>query len=313
MTTLASTINPRAKIKKNHAGFTLLEILTVIIILSFITIGGSTFFITLVNAQLMVDRQSSLLVDSELAFMRIAKQLRSALPASLMLTNKQHCLKFTPVIGYGFYSNIDNDINHQGIPVTLESSFVNAVKNYESPTYLYTRQTHTASSSFYRQKLTSVSTSYLTVSAALIEKTIVDANIGKNSYYGHKFYVLAIPSAFCLFDDELRYYKNLAISADNIGASDGYTVISKFVQTPMAKTPSINQQLKNKALIFSINDESKQCAHCVTVNVMFTKSNSSNKNLNNKTIHTKNLNHASDSSFDYLLNKSQTVWLRYGL
>ncbi len=313
MTTLASTINPRAKIKKNHAGFTLLEILTVIIILSFITIGGSTFFITLVNAQLMVDRQSSLLVDSELAFMRIAKQLRSALPASLMLTNKQHCLKFTPVIGYGFYSNIANDTNHQSIPVTLDSSFVNAVKHYESPTYFYTRQKHTASSSFYRHKLTSVSASYLTVSAALIKKTIVDADIQKNSYYGHNFYVLAMPSAFCLFDDELRYYKNLAISADNIGASDSYTVISKFVQTPMATTLSINQQLKNKALIFSINDESKQCAHCVTVNVMFTKSNSSSTNLNNNTIHTKNLTRVGDNSFNYLLNKSQTVWLRYGL
>ena len=89
MTTLASTISPQ---KKNQAGFTLLEILAVIIILSFITIGGSTFFITLVNAQLMVYRQSSLLVDSELAFIRIAKQLRSALPASLMLTNMHQCL-----------------------------------------------------------------------------------------------------------------------------------------------------------------------------------------------------------------------------
>jgi MSHA biogenesis protein MshO len=313
MIILTSSIHPKVKIKRNHAGFTLLEILAVIIVLSFITIGGSTFFITLVNAQLMVDRQSSLLVDSELAFMRMAKQLRSALPFSLMLTNKQHCLKFTPVIGYGFYSSFAKNINNQSIPVSLDPSFVNAIKKYESPTYLYTRQKYKANSSFYSQKLTSVSSSYLTVSAALTEQTIVDTELANNSPYDHKFYLLAMPSAFCLFDDELRYYKNLAISADNIVANKSYTVISKFVQIPMTATLSVNQPLKDKASIFSINDETKQCAHCVTVNVTFTKSNSRNKNLNNTTINTKNLNLVSDNSLDYLLNKSQIVWLRYGL
>lgn len=306
-------------VRNKKKGFTLLEVLVVIIILSFITIGGSTFFITLVNGQLVVDRQSALLVDSELAFMRIAKQLRTALPYSPVITNKQHCLKFIPVLGHGFYKDNAKAIdikegNNKKISVFINSTFVAGVKNHKGSVFLYTKdQSHeNISSNFYEQKIRSINSYYLGVDSVVNEGVNRGRTITKNYSFGEEFYLLARPSAFCLLDNELRYYKNIASYRETINTSEDYSVISKFVKAPPFKALSVKEQPRKNAFIFSTYNEANQCVHCVTINMTFTQNNANRKALNDRLSNKERVAVSSNNSIDYFLNKTRTVWLRYG-
>lgn len=89
-------------------GFTLIELVIVIIILGIVSVGVSNFVGS--GAQIFVDttERTQLVNQSRFVVQRLNRELRNALPNSLRLSGNSsiHCLEFVPIVWSTFYLDI---------------------------------------------------------------------------------------------------------------------------------------------------------------------------------------------------------------
>lgn len=96
---------------RKQPGFTLIEVITVVVILSIVTVLGSNFVAISVESYDRVQQRSKLINRARQAVERITRQLRASLPYSLRLSNDGSglCIEFMPVTGGGNYLGPDYD------------------------------------------------------------------------------------------------------------------------------------------------------------------------------------------------------------
>lgn len=91
-----------------NRGFTLIELITVLVILSIVSVGISGFIRTGVQVYLDVAERDQVLGQSRLVIERIKRDIRSALPNSLRVSSSATvtCLEFMPVKWGSFYFDV---------------------------------------------------------------------------------------------------------------------------------------------------------------------------------------------------------------
>ncbi|MGS2721189.1 PulJ/GspJ family protein [Paraglaciecola aestuariivivens] len=98
-------------------GFTLVELITVIIVLGVVSVGISGFIRTGVDIYSDNTQRDQLLGDSRFVMERLSRELRGAIPNSVRVavngSNSIHCLEFVPALWVSFYSTL---------PVTPDTS-----------------------------------------------------------------------------------------------------------------------------------------------------------------------------------------------
>jgi MSHA biogenesis protein MshO len=94
-------------------GFTLIELVTVIIVLGLVSVGISSFVRTGMNIYIDVTERDQLLSGSRFVVERINRELRTAVPNSIRIktdntdpNNIVQCLEFVPIKWVTFYTNI---------------------------------------------------------------------------------------------------------------------------------------------------------------------------------------------------------------
>jgi MSHA biogenesis protein MshO len=96
--------------KATAKGFTLVELVTVIIVLGVVSIGISGFIRTGVQIYADVTERDQLLGDSRFVVERINRELRIAIPNSVRVTANNagniQCLEFVPSVWASFYTNL---------------------------------------------------------------------------------------------------------------------------------------------------------------------------------------------------------------
>jgi MSHA biogenesis protein MshO len=96
--------------KATAKGFTLVELVTVIIVLGVVSIGISGFIRTGVQIYSDVTERDQLLGDSRFVVERINRELRIAIPNSARVTANNagniQCLEFVPSVWVSFYTNL---------------------------------------------------------------------------------------------------------------------------------------------------------------------------------------------------------------
>ncbi len=92
-------------VKRQH-GFTLLELIMVILLVAIVSISGALFISS--SASLYTDNQRrlALIQIGQFAIERITRELRNALPGSVRVTADGACVEFTPIIAASNY--LDN-------------------------------------------------------------------------------------------------------------------------------------------------------------------------------------------------------------
>jgi MSHA biogenesis protein MshO len=94
----------RQIIRKKSSGFTLIEMIVVIIILGVLAAGISTFISLSTKIYTEVTDRDQLVSSARFAIERLNREVRNALPNSLIVMGK--CLRFTPILESTIYTNI---------------------------------------------------------------------------------------------------------------------------------------------------------------------------------------------------------------
>ncbi len=260
-------------VNKYHKGFTLFEMIIVMTILSIILVIGSNIVISLIKGQRLIKNESQLITDVQLTNDRIKKQLRNALPFSPRVTNNRRCLTFLPIIAGGFYlSPLPDQSNAlppsgRSSPIPVSSYYAIAGENINNAIYISVGAG--GNSELYGNN-----------SRSLVEvrsRTNADITLERDHQWQRnslrqKFYLIGSVKAFCLIGDELRYYNNVTQTASNVDLSSSYDLLVRSVN-------AINR-------VFSVDDGSSGCQHCVTLSLEYTNA-------------------------DYQLSNVETVALRY--
>lgn len=229
--------NRRASLEKmaSQAGFTLVELITVIVILAILATIGTNFVVQATESYQRTQTRALLVNTARQAMERMTRQLRGALPYSARIVNAGQCIEFMPIVGGGNY--IDGNVatsfadpvpdvsngaparNQISVsPHTIATEFGAAVHvtiGALSANEIY------GSSPVSRAAYNSASTS-----------TLLQLNAAKQwqrNSINKRFYLLANPQAFCLVGNELRFYQNIPVTNAAVDLSSASSIIARNV------------------------------------------------------------------------------------
>jgi MSHA biogenesis protein MshO len=208
---------------KLSAGFTLIEIISVMVVLSVIASFSTSFIISTMRIFVSVNSKNSLLAESILATEYMVQRLRNALPYSTRLSNDGSCLQFMPIVSSGLYvdilpSVINGDFPFGSIIPIQASAFI--VSGGDSDYLAIAANSTDELFGFFPGSIAAIS-SITTNSITLVS----DKQWLRNSIT-QRFYIVEAPSAFCLVDNELRLYRKLSIEDDMVNVTDTYDLLS---------------------------------------------------------------------------------------
>lgn len=237
--------------RKRIVGFTLIEMIAVILILAITTVTGTSIIIALIKGQAFVKKQSQVLIDSQLTMDRLAKQLRLALPFSLRETNGNQCLTFLPVIASGFYLDEVPDQNNgfppAGRTVPINTSFYEISEG--DATFLSIGAN--SSSEIYGN----ASPSLVSIRDRSNTSITLDQDYRwRRNSSGQRFFITDQAQAFCLVDNQLRYYINVSQQSSQVNLSGSYDLLMRDVDSG-ARALRVGS--------------SNNCQHCVDIQLVF--------------------------------------------
>ncbi|MCL1078249.1 type II secretion system protein [Parashewanella spongiae] len=269
--------------QSDQQGFTLVELITVIMILGIVLIGVSGF-ITF-GTRIFVDSSSvdQALSDSRFALQRMTRELRTAMPNSLRVTSGvgYQCIEFVPIVTASSYvilpfqdkpSNGTGRILADDNPTRVKADHrayvypLTPEEVYQAPSIVTKHGIVTGVT----QNDSEINLTFATVGSQNIQFS--EASAQKRIYFTHT------PVSYCFSSvtQTLRRYKEYgfyALQPDPVQMGDGALLAGNIVNQqigndyPITLTPST---LVNNALIhlqprFTVNGETIQYQHQVQV------------------------------------------------
>lgn len=242
----------RIPVADAQRGLSLIELVTVLVILSIVAVLGTNFIVTSVESYDRAQQRSKLINGGRQAIERITRQLRTALPHSLRLDIANGlCIEFIPVTGGGSYLGPDYTVG--GIAQDELPSVANgavppgayAVRTAPFDLNIGAAQYFTAgamaASEVYGAGNPSSSAAISAIGASGITSvSLANAHRFLRNSINRRFYVLDSPGRFCATGNQLLYYGNYgmpgggfsngqpagataSLLADNLGNLTGIT------------------------------------------------------------------------------------------
>ena len=91
-------------VRQASVGFTLVELIAVIVVLAITAVVGAGFIVNVVDQYQKAALRSTLVQRGTVAMEQLARQLRMSVPNSLRVSDSGDCVEFMPLIGGAFYT-----------------------------------------------------------------------------------------------------------------------------------------------------------------------------------------------------------------
>lgn len=239
---------------KGQSGFTLVEVITVVVILSLVAVVGTGFIVNATESYQRTQTRANLVNTARQALERMTRQLRGALPYSVRITNGGNCVEFMPIAGGGFYLNpVPDQANgapaHTSINTSPHSVDFGSAQFVSigamDPTELYGAGP----------------VSMATVTSRTSTQVNFPLRVWQRNSIARRFYLLDRPQAFCLFGNQLRFYPDQDPAAGQVDAGSDFDLLALNAQpqgTPFALSPASNDRnvVLNWSMVFTEGGES---------------------------------------------------------
>ncbi len=248
------------KLKQN--GFTLVELIAVLVILAIVAGFSTRFIVSSVEQYNQTQFRAKLTNKSRQAIERMTRQLRLALPHSVRFTTaNQSCIAFLPVVGGGNYTTRVPDQASGGSSSTV------AVGPYrvDSGTARMMSIGALDSGEVFGASPDSVALLNPTIAAsagflAAGNITLSAAKQWERNSPQRRFYLLDNPEAFCVVANELRYYNEFDTTPPWDTAVD-----------PTSDYQLLSTSVSSGGTIFDLVDGTESRSAVIEVDISFTE------------------------------------------
>lgn len=232
--------------KQAMRGFTLIEVITVIVILSVLATMGGTFMVESTKSYQATQTRSRLVNTGRQAIERMSRQLRIALPYSLRITNANMCVEFMPIASGGNYKGYLPDLlNGAAANNALTVSPHNidfGVADFVSVGAMDALELYGVNASA-RAALSARTNTLLTLSAT---------KIWPRNSLRQRFYLLNAPQAFCVVNNELRFYDNQDALAASVDLDASFSLLADNVVATAPFALTAGSENRNTQVQFNI-------------------------------------------------------------
>jgi len=231
---------------KSESGFSLVELIAVIVILGLISSVGVSFVIKTTQSYQDTQARAKMAMRARQAMERMTRQLRAALPYSVRVTNAGQCIEFMPIASGGFYLNPVSDSQNTA---PAQSSIVVAPHQIDFGTADYMTIGAMSSTEIYGGSGLSIA------SVVSRNSTIVNlsgAKIWLRNSVNKRFYLLNSPQAFCVDAGQLKYFENQSLSAASINTTNGFSLLSSDVTATTPFRLTMASDNRNTEIVLSL-------------------------------------------------------------
>lgn len=193
-----------------NGGFTLVEVIFVVVILSIVTVVGSGFVATTLKAYRDSDARNVLVQHARLAMEQMSRQLRMAIPNSVRVSSTGNCVEFMPLVAASSYrASVPDVANAAGEASSV--STVAFVTGLGAPQHVviapfFPEEIYSFSSPAARAGISSIGSSPHTAIALNGAHRFV-----RNSPH-RRVFVADDPLRFCVSDGQLLQYSGYGIT-----------------------------------------------------------------------------------------------------
>lgn len=228
-----------------QAGFTLIELITVVVVLALMAVMGTGFIVSATESYRTTQTRAALVNTGRQALERMTRQLRGTLPYSVRVTNGGNCVEFMSVAGGGFYRDAVPD-EANGAPAHTHIDTTPHQVDFGSAEYL-------SIGAMDSDELYGGSAGSL---AAINGRTGARVDFASRTWLrnslSQRFYLLNAPGAFCLFGGQLRFYPEQDVTAGNVDASSGYDLLARNARVS-GTLFALSQASEDRNVILAIN------------------------------------------------------------
>lgn len=225
-----------------QSGFTLVELVVVIVVLGAISAGTAVYIVRSMEAYSDTVRRDQLTSTARIAVEKITRELRNALPNSVRTYNNDQCIQFIPVKRGSSYHNI---------PLTAANISFSAIENHSPDNPIYVVVYPYSSVQLYIDETITPPPPGSIVEFSNYDPSTGTVTLGQNYRFSHgsprkRFYFTAAPVSYCITGSgELMRYNNnstgnlnqqptppgsdWSLVAKNIQLADGGNPISPFI------------------------------------------------------------------------------------
>lgn len=199
-------------------GFTLIEIITVIILLSIVSVVGGNMIVTTTESYNQAQSRSKLVQKGRLSIERMVRQLRSAVPNSLRVSGTGDCIEFMPLVAGANYlddvADSSNGVTPRSFIDTAPFSLGLGTPAHVMVAPFSSGEIYTAASPSARAAIGALGVAPISSIPLAGAHQFVRNSINKRVYLG------AAPARFCIGGSDLVYYTGYVLDTGALGDGD---------------------------------------------------------------------------------------------